>query len=432
MNYIFEFFHIKPNNQVEIVNGTYQLSNGVKPLDLCEKYGCPLYVYDTAIIERQYKRLTDAFEVPKLKIHYACKALTNISILKFMKSLGAGLDTVSIQEVWMGLEAGFKPNEIIYTPNCVSMEEIKFAVEAGVNINIDNISILEQFGHVYPHVPVCIRINPHIMAGGSYKISTGHIDSKFGISFHQIPLLKRIVEATGIKVTGLHMHTGSEILDAEVFLNGAEILFNVAKEFDELESIDFGSGFKVPYKNDGIETNIESLGKKLSARFNDFCKEYGKELTLIFEPGKFLVSEAGFLFTKVNVIKQTTSTVFAGVDSGLNHLIRPMLYDAYHKIENISKPTGTTRIYNVVGYICETDTFGVNRRLKEVQEGDVLAIYNAGAYCYMMSSNYNSRFRPAEVLVHEGKDYLIRKRETMEDLMKNQIVVDVFELQTSK
>ncbi len=417
---------------MEIINNSYQLSNGVNALDLCEKYGCPLYVYDTAIIERQYNRLTNAFDVPNLKIHYACKALTNINILKFMKSLGAGLDTVSIQEVWMGLEAGFAASDIIYTPNCVSMEEIKFAVEAGVNINIDNISILEQFGHVYPEVPVCVRINPHILAGGSYKISTGHIDSKFGISIHQVPLLKRIVKATGIKVTGLHMHTGSEILDSEVFLNGAEILFNVAKEFDQLTSIDFGSGFKVPYKNDGIETDIESLGEKLSARFKEFCKNYGRDLQLIFEPGKFLVSESGFLFVKVNVIKQTTSTVFAGVDSGMNHLIRPMLYDAYHRIENISKPTGTTRIYNVVGYICETDTFGINRRLKEVQEGDVLAIYNSGAYCYMMSSNYNSRFRPAEVMVHQGKDYLIRNRETMEDLMKNQIEVDVFELQTTK
>lgn len=417
---------------MKINNNAYELSNGVNALALCEKYGCPLYVYDTAIIERQYKRLVDAFEVSNLKIHYACKALTNVSILKFMKSLGAGLDTVSIQEVRMGLEAGFKPTDIIYTPNCVSMEEIKLAVEVGVHINIDNISILEQFGHAYPDVPVCVRINPHILAGGSYKISTGHIDSKFGISIHQVPLLKRIVEATGIKVTGLHMHTGSEILDAEVFLNGAEILFNVAKEFDQLESIDFGSGFKVPYKNDGIATDIESLGKKLSKRFNDFCKDYGKKLKLIFEPGKFLVSESGIFFTKANVIKQTTSTVFVGVDSGLNHLIRPMLYDAYHKIENISKPTGTTRIYNVVGYICETDTFGVNRRLKEVQEGDILAIHNAGAYCYMMSSNYNSRYRPAEVLIHEGKDYLIRKRETMEDLMRNQVVVDVFELQPTK
>ncbi|MEM9547982.1 MAG: diaminopimelate decarboxylase [Bacteroidota bacterium] len=413
---------------MQIENDRYVFSGGVDALELTEKYGCPLYVYDTATIERQYKRLTDAFHVKQLKINYACKALTNINILKFIRSLGAGLDTVSIQEVKLGLKAGFSAEDIIYTPNCVSLEEIKEALSLNVRINIDNLSILEQFGTAFPDKPICIRINPHILAGGNSKISTGHIDSKFGISFHQMPHVHRIVEATGVKVTGLHMHTGSDILDSEVFLQGAEVLFNIASEFPDIEDIDFGSGFKVDYKNDGIETDVEDLGERISKRFNEFCKSYGREITLMFEPGKFLVSEAGTFLTKVNVIKQTTSTVFAGIDSGLNHLIRPMLYDAYHRIENISKTSGRTRIYTVVGYICETDTFGVNRKLNEVHEGDILAFHNAGAYCFMMSSNYNSRYRPAEVLIHEGKDYLIRKRETMDDILKNQIEQDIFEL----
>ena len=402
----------------------YLFEGGIDPLQLCEKYDCPLYVYDTAIMKRQYKRLIDAFEVKKIKINYACKALTNLSVLKYFKQLGSGLDTVSIQEVRLGLQVGFAPKDIIYTPNCVSMEEIRLAVAYGVKINIDNISILEQFGQEFKNVPVCIRINPHIMAGGSEKISVGHIDSKFGISFHQMPLVKRVVETTGLKVEGIHMHTGSDIMDSHVFLMGAEILFNTAKDFPDLEYIDFGSGFKVPYKTDGISTDIEDLGEKISARFNEFCKEYGKDLTLMFEPGKFLVSESGFFFVKVNVVKQTLSTVFAGVDSGLNHLIRPMFYDSYHQIKNVSKPTAKPRIYNVVGYICETDTFGVNRKMNEVQEGDILCFYNAGAYCYSMASNYNSRYRPAEVLIHEGKDYLIRKRETMEDIVRNQVEVN--------
>jgi len=401
-------------------------SGGVDALELTEKYGCPLYVYETSKIASQYKRLLDAFKVKQLKINYACKALTNINVLKFIKSLDAGLDTVSIQEVRLGLQAGFAPEDIIYTPNCVSIEEIKEALSHNVRINIDNLSILEQFGDEFPETPVCIRINPHIMAGGNSKISTGHIDSKFGISFHQMPLVHRIVETTGMKVTGLHMHTGSDILDSEVFLQGAEVLFNIANDFPDLVDIDFGSGFKVDYKNDGIETDVEDLGERISKRFNDFCASYGRDLTLMFEPGKFLVSEAGYFLTKVNVIKQTTSTVFAGVDSGLNHLIRPMLYNAYHKIENISKTSGRTRIYTIVGYICETDTFGINRKLNEVHEGDVLAFHNAGAYCYMMSSNYNSRYRPAEVLIHEGKDYLIRKRETMDDILRNQVEHDIF------
>jgi diaminopimelate decarboxylase len=228
-----------------------------------------------------------------------------------------------------------------------------------------------------------------------------------------------------MKVEGLHMHTGSDILDVEVFLRGAEIILDAAKEFAELEYIDFGSGFKVAYRADDIETDIEMLGTHISKRFNDFCQEYGKELTLIFEPGKYLVSEAGYFIAKTNVIKQTTSTVFAGLDTGMNHFIRPMFYDAYHEVVNISKPTGKTRIYTVVGYICETDTFGWNRKLTEITEGDFILFKNAGAYCYAMSSNYNSRCRPAEVLIHKGKDLLIRKREVIEDLTRNIIDVEL-------
>ena len=406
---------------MQIVNGSYRFSGEVEALEIVEQYGCPLYVYDYDIIERQYKRLTDAFSGVELKINYACKSLTNVNILRLIRQLGAGLDAVSIQEVKLGLHAGFTADEILYTPNCVSFEEIEEAVELGVKVNIDNISILEQFGQKYPSYPICVRINPHIMAGGNSKISTGHIDSKFGISMYQLPLVERIVKATGMNVEGLHMHTGSEILDSQVFLNGAEILFNAAKSFDELTYIDFGSGFKVSYKDDGIETDIEDLGEKITKRFKAFCKEYGRELTLKFEPGKYLVSEAGYFFVKTNVVKQTTSTVFAGVDSGLNHLIRPMFYDAYHKIINVSKPEAKSRIYTVVGYICETDTFGINRKINEIQEGDILCFKNAGAYCYQMSSNYNSRFRPAEVLVYQGQAHLIRERETFADLLKNQI-----------
>ncbi len=410
-----------------IENNRYNLSGGVDALELAEEHGLPLYIYDSAIMERQYKRITDAFDVKRLKVNYACKALNNINVLKFFKELGAGLDTVSIQEVLVGLKAGFNPQDIIYTPNCVSLEEIEMAVEQGVRINIDNISILEQFGQAYPDVPVCIRINPHIMAGGNAKTSVGHIDSKFGISIHQMPLVRRLVEATNIRVEGIHMHTGSDILDPQVFLMGAEILLNIAKDYKYLDYIDFGSGFKVPYKPDDIETDIEELGEKISERFNVFCEEYGRDLTLMFEPGKFLVSESGYFLVKVNVIKQTTSTVFAGVDSGLNHLIRPMFYNSYHKITNISNPNGKSRFYTVVGYICETDTFGVNRQINEIKEGDVLCFHNAGAYCFTMSSNYNSRFRPAEVLVHNDKAHLIRQRETMEDILRNQVEVDIFE-----
>ncbi len=408
---------------MQITEGNYQIS-GVNALDLCKEYGTPLYVYDTAKMEAQYKRLTKAFKGTKHKMNYACKALSNINVLRFFKDLGSGLDTVSIQEVQLGLKAGFAPDDIIYTPNGVSFEEIKKAVELGVRINIDNLSILEQFGAQYGNsYPVCIRLNPHIMAGGNIKISTGHIDSKFGISIHQTRHLERLVKSLNIKVEGVHMHTGSDILDVDVFLQGADLLLNVARDFPDLKYIDFGSGFKVAYKPNDISTDVEELGKKMTKIFKEFCVEYGRELEIEFEPGKFLVSESGYFFCKVNVIKQTTATVFAGVDTGMNHLIRPMFYDSYHHIENVSNPAGKKRVYTVVGYICETDTFASDRQITEIKEDDILCFRNAGAYCFTMANNYNSRFKPAEVLIHKGKAHLITKRQTLDDILANQVEV---------
>ena len=394
-------------------------------ISIAKKFGTPTYVYDAEKIKSQYDRLINSFKtVENLKINYAVKALSNISILKYINSLGSGLDTVSIQEVIIGIKAGFPVEKIIYTPNGVSVEEIQRVAKMGVNINIDNLNVLEQFGSANPEIPICVRINPHVMAGGNSKISVGHIDSKFGISIHQIPLLLRIVKNTNIKVNGIHMHTGSDILDIEVFIHAAEILFQIASKFKNLEFIDFGSGFKVPYYNGDNETNIEELGEKLSKRFNEFCEDYGKKLTLAFEPGKFLVSEAGNFICSVNSIKQTTSTVFAQVDTGFNHFVRPMMYGSDHHIENISNPNDNERFYSVVGYICETDTFATNKRISKIFEGNILSFKNAGAYCFSMSSNYNSRFKPSEILFHKNKAFEIRKRETIDDLLKNQIELE--------
>ena len=391
-------------------------------LKIAKDFGGPIYIYDSEKIMKQYKKLKLAFRnVKNLSINYAAKALSNVNILKYLNQLGAGLDTVSLQEVELGLKAGFNPGNIIYTPNGVSIDEIEKVVSYGAQINIDNLAMLEQFGNKHPSIPVCIRINPHVMAGGNNNISVGHIDSKFGISIHQIPHLLRIVENTKMNINGIHMHTGSDILDIEVFLHASEILFNTARKFKKLSFIDFGSGFKVPYKKGDIETNIEELGEKLSVRFNEFCRNYGSELTLVFEPGKYLVSEAGYFISKVNSVKQTTSTVFAQVESGFNHLMRPMFYGSYHEIENLSNPTGEERFYSVVGYICETDTFGSNRKISEIKEGDYLVFKNAGAYCFSMSSNYNSRYKPKEILWIGGEGHLIRREEKFDDLIRNQV-----------
>ncbi len=387
------------------------------------EFGTPLYMYDAQKIVNQYKRLKNAFPGIDVKLKYAMKALTNIHVLQLLKNEGSGCDAVSIEEVHLALRAGFEPNEILYTPNCVSFDELVEAVELGVRINIDNLSILEEFGAKYNNsIPCCIRINPHIMAGGNSHISVGHIDSKFGISIYQMKHVLRIVKNYNIHVDGLHMHTGSDILDSGAFLRGAELLYDAAMDFPDLAFLDFGSGFKVAYKDGDIVTNIESIGREIADSFIAFCKNYGRELELWFEPGKFIVSEAGVLLVQATVVKQTTSTVFIGVNSGQNHLIRPMFYDAYHHIRNVSNAGENKRLYSVVGYICESDTLGYDRMIEEVRIGDILAIHNAGAYGFSMSNNYNSRLRPAEVLFLDGKSKLIRRRETLEDLIRCELV----------
>ena len=384
--------------------------------------GTPLYAYDSSVIARQAARLKTAFAGMPHRIMYACKALPNLTILRLMKRLGTGLDTVSIEEVELGLKAGFTADEILFTPNMVAFPEIERAVVHGVHINIDSIPMLEHFGQAYGgKVPLFLRVNPHIMAGGNERISTGHVDSKFGISIHQLRHVERIVATHGMHIHGLHMHTGSDILDAEVFLQGAELLINTADLFPELRYLNLGSGFKVAYKLEDITTDIEELGRRITERLVKFNVGRSAPVEVWFEPGKFLVSESGTLLVRVNLVKQTTATVFAGVDSGLNHLIRPMMYGAYHQIDNVGNPDGNTRIYTVVGNICETDTFGWDRKLAEVREGDLLAIRNAGAYGHSMASNYNSRLRPPEILVHNGKPLLIRRRETLGDLVATQI-----------
>ena len=393
-------------------------------VQLAEQFGTPLYVYHAEKIKEQYEALNNAFKACNARFFYACKALTNINILKYIESLGAGLDCVSINEVRLGLKAGFTPERILFTPNCVDFSEIEEGKNEGVVINIDNISILEQFGNKFgSSYPICIRFNPHIMGGGHYKMSTGHIDSKFGISVHQMRHIERIVKTTGLKVKGIHMHTGSDIKDIQVFIAGLEVMFGIAENFSDLEFVDLGSGFKVPYSEEDVRTDVVALGDKVADAFQQFEREHGKRLEVWFEPGKFLVSEAGYFITKCNVVKQTTATVFAGVNSGFNHLIRPMMYEAYHRIENISNPYGNNRIYTVVGNICETDTFAWDRTLSEVREGDYLVFYNAGAYGFEMASNFNSRLKPAEVLVKDGEALLIRKRDVFEDLLKNVVEV---------
>jgi diaminopimelate decarboxylase len=399
-----------------------QLSNQ-QLISIAEEFGSPLYVYNADTITAQYKKLTTAFAQTDTKFFYACKALTNINILKHIKSIGCNADCSSISEVKLALFAGFEPANVLYTSNGIHFSEIEEAQSLGVHINIDSLSNLEKFGQKFGHsYPVGIRLRPNIMAGGNIKISTGHDKSKFGIPVDQIDKVLALVEKYQLFIQNLHIHTGSEIKDVDVFVKGIEVLFDIIPRFKELSSIDLGGGFKVPYQQGDTETDIPLLAKKVQEAFSSHPNPNGKHLQVWFEPGKFLVSAAGYFIAAVNVIKENTNTTFVGLNTGFNHLIRPMMYDAYHHIKNLSNPTGLLKEYAVTGNICETDTFAWGRTLPEVREGDLLVFHNAGAYGFEMSSNFNSRFKPAEVLLKDGTAQLIRRRDEFEDLLRNQII----------
>jgi diaminopimelate decarboxylase len=390
-------------------------------LDLAERFGTPLYVYHAEKIKEQYEKLVSGFSGIDTKFFFACKALTNVNILKYVSSLGCGVDCSSINEVKLAVYAGVPSDKILYTSNGISFEEIKEAVESRVHINIDSLSNLDKFGKTYGNTyPVGVRLRPNILAGGNLKISTGHEKSKFGIPIEQLDLLRNIVNENNIRIKALHIHTGSDIKDADIFVHGIKVLSEIVQYFPDLEVIDLGGGFKVPYEPEDEETDIPWIAGKLK-KYLDAHVFNGRRFQLWFEPGKYLVSECGYLITQVNVIKDNGAQTFAGVNSGLNHLIRPMMYDAYHHIVNISNPNGQEKAYNVTGYICETDTLAADRLLHEVREGDYLVLYNAGAYGFEMSSNYNSRYKPAEVLVKDGNALLIRRRDEFEDLLRSQV-----------
>jgi len=397
-----------------------QLSND-QLTAIAREFGTPAYVYHAEKIKEQYEKLTKGFSVIDARFFFACKALTNINILKYIHSLGCGIDCSSINEVKLALHAGVPAEKILYTSNGISFGEITEAVECGVHINIDSLSNLEKFGKKYGDTyPVGIRLRPNILAGGNLKISTGHEKSKFGIPIDRIDFLIKIITENNIRIKTLHIHTGSDMKDADIFVHGLKVLNDILPHFPHLEVIDLGGGFKVPYEPGDEETDIAKIAGKLKA-FLDSYVFGGRKFQLWFEPGKYLVSECGYLITEVNVLKDNGIQLFAGVNSGLNHLIRPMMYDAYHHVVNISNAGAPEKVYTVTGYICETDTFANDRLLPEVREGDLLVFYNAGAYGFEMSSNYNSRYKPVEVLVKDGHAMLIRKRDVFEDLLRNQV-----------
>ena len=402
--------------------------------DLAEQFGTPLYVYDADKIIEKISILRDSFKNVNLKIKYACKANTNLVILKLMRKHGVEIDVVSPEELRLAMMAGFEGSQITFTPSGVSFDEIELAAELGTRINLDNLDVLEKFGQRYGNTKgALIRLKPHVFGGGNEKIMTAHPESKFGISIHQKEEILAIVEKYDMKIIGLHQHTGSDVKNADAFTKAASAILDMAFSFKDLEIIDLGGGFKVSYQEGDVVTDMAEVGEILTNAFLDFSEKYGRKLQLWFEPGKFLVSEAGTFLTTANVVKTDPIKTFVGVNSGLNHLGRPMMYGAYHDIFNASNQDETEQYeYRVVGYICETDTFSWTqegkqgeRLMNKVKAGDIIAMKNAGAYCFSMASQYNSRLLPAEVLVIDGEAKLIRKRDTFEDIVRNLVDVEI-------
>ena len=411
---------------MKLENNTYTIQ-GIPVGELAEKYGTPLYVYDTAVIKAHLDRFRAGFSRVDLKVKYACKALTNMSVMKYLLKQGTGLDTVSISEIQMGLTVGFQPNDIVFTPNCVDFSEIEQAVDLGVKINLENLSNLEKFGKKYGGtVPACIRLNPQIAAqSNSDKVDWWHKQSKFGISLDQIDLVKEMEAKYDMHIDGIHIHSSSVIMSPEIFISGAKAVFDIAMRFEKLDFIDFGGGIKVDVGDGNEVIDVVALGQQLDIEFSAFCEKYGRRLALWFEPGRYLVGNAGSLITTCVLRKRNGGTEFVGVDSGFNQLIRPMMYDAYHQIINATNPSGQETTYTVVGNICEIDNFAIDRKLPETKEGDLIVLQSAGAYGYSMASNYNSRFRPAEVMIHDQQAHLVRTRDTYDDLVRNQVVVEI-------
>jgi len=393
---------------------------------ILDAVGTPCYVYDARLIRKRYQQLLHHLPAGKTKIFYAMKALSNLGILGLMKELGAGLDTVSLFEIQMGLTAGFEPEDIIFTPNVIHFEEIEEAVALGTGINIENLSNLEKFGKRFgSDHPCCIRFNPNIALEDD-KLQNWYEESKFGIPYSQLDEILKIVHHYNLDVEGIHIHSSHVIMKHDILIKSAEMMFEAARRFDNIQYLDFGGGLN-PKPRKQEATDISILGKSLAKMLSNFNHEHGVDLHLRFEPGRFLVGEAGTLYVETTVLKKNGDVQFAGVNSGFNHLIRPMFYDSHHIIENLSNPYGEMQTYTVVGNLCEVDNLAKNREIPTLREGDILAIRDAGAYGFSMSSQYNSRPRPAEVLVDGSEVKIIRERESLDDMIRNQVARKISE-----
>lgn len=394
---------------------------------LLKEFGSPLYVYEESVIRSQFRQLVDNFKYPAFKVHYAVKANYNPSILKILLEEGCGVDTVSAFEVRYCLELGYKAEDIIFTGDNSTDEEMQYCIDNNVLINVGSLSQLERLGKLKSGIDVSVRINPDIGAGHHSHCITGGPHTKFGIYHDQLDKIKAITAQYNLKLVGLHSHIGTGILESDKFLEAMDITLGVAEQIETLKFVDFGGGIGIPYKENQEALDLVDFGAKVSEHYKTFCDKYGRELGLKIEPGRFLVCEAGTLLATVNTLKETPAHQFVGCDTGFNHLIRPMAYGSFHKIRNASNVEGSTKDVVICGNICESgdmftqDSNGIaDRNIAEFKEGDAIAILDAGAYGMSMSMQYNMRSRPAEVLITPtGDSKLIRERERYEDIIVN-------------
>ena len=411
------------------INGELYL-DGASASKMAEEYGTPLYVMSERKIRENYRRLKSAFlkRYDKTRVFYSAKANTNLSILRILKSEGAGIDVVSQGEAFLALEAGFPSDDILYTGVCADANELKYLLNRQVMVNVDSLSQLETLLKIGTPKVLSVRINPNLGAGHHRHVITAGKTSKFGIYEEAALRAYRLAKAAGVKSFGMHMHIGSGIMDASPITNAMERLLDLAKNVHantgiDFDFINFGGGIGVPYRPKETEVDLELFSDKLTRLFREKCATYSLgEPEFWLEPGRYLVAEAGILLTRVNMVKRTPYRIFAGVDAGFNTLIRPAMYGSYHHIlvaNKLNQPLAEE--YDVVGPLCESgDTFANRRLLPRLSEGDLMAVLNAGAYGYSMASQYNSRPRPGELLVKEGRYELTRERETVKDLLKGQ------------
>ncbi len=399
---------------------------GISAASLAGQYGTPLYVYEAQRIRDAYATLKRAFAVQDLRIHFATKANSNPWILRILAQEGAWADVVSPGEILLARTAGFPPERLLYNGNSASDDEMRIALDQGVRINVESMSQLRRLATLAPAVAVSIRFNIYVGGGHHSHVITGGPESKFGIDWEQADEARVAAARGGLRVAGVHCHIGSGVLQAERFVEAVTNLLTVARRFPALEQVNFGGGIGIPYRRGEQELAVERLGALLTAEYDRFCASYGAHPALCLEPGRFLVARSGTLLCRVTAVNQARKYLFAGTDSGFNHLIRPAMYGSYHHIEPVEPRAGEEQPTVLTGNICESgDVFTrdeegiVPRSLASLGEGDLVAIRDAGAYGFAMASRYNSFPLPAEVLVEEGAATLIRRRETLDQLMEN-------------